>query len=562
MRKLVLSLIIAVAAVNVSAGTRYIVSTKRPLHSAKIPMVRDAVESQEHEVRQFVNLDTFAAELTDDEVAALRRSPEVRYVEEVVERHLLTDGASAGPVAPNASRYNVEQTIPWGISAIHAPQVWDVARNEKPVNVAILDTGIDATHPDLADNYQGGFNAFSPEAQPIDDNGHGSHVAGTIAAANNDFGVVGVAPNTHVWSIKVLDAFGRGDTEQVEAGLNWVMTQAKIVGGKWIVSLSLGSDFATASEREAFQRVYDAGILAVAAAGNKGLGALQFPGGYPTVVGVGAIDQNEVRAKFSSFGSNMGVAGPGVGVLSTSRVGSINVADIQTDTNILFKAYPLKGSPKREVWAPYVYCGLGNPQDFPAEVAGRIAVIQRGCGPDISPVICNFTFNEKVTNAVNAGAIAAIIFNSPNYDDNLDSWSLIRRDCHDGECNDWQPDLDYPWILATGMTFADGQKLLNANARTVVESYRIEDYTLLNGTSMATPHVSGTAALIWSLAPNASARDIRDAIFRGAKDLGTAGYDPYYGYGMVDAFNAAKIIAPQKFGLPTAPAVPKRRPNT
>jgi subtilisin family serine protease len=563
LRKLIPALAAVAAAVNLSAQTavsRYVVSTRKPLGITRLPMLQDAGLAQAHEVRRFEYLDAFAVELTDAEAAALRQSPDVRYVDPVVERHLI-DGAQTLSSAPSkvsseASHYNSKQTIPWGIAETHAPDVWNVTRGSG-INVVLIDTGIDVTQPELSGAYAGGYNTFDPTAQPIDDNGHGTHVAGTVAAADNAFGVVGMAPQVKIWSVKVLDKSGHGDTAQVQDGINWVLGMKRQLGGDWIISLSLGAALPTPSEKEAFQKAYDNGILAVAAAGNSGLAALEYPGAYETVLAVGAIDQNEVRASFSSYGNNLGLMAPGVGVLSTARLGSIPTTDIQTDNNLGLKAYSFKGSPLKDVWAPYVYCKTGEAGDFPPEVAGKIAVIQRGCGDDGS--YCGYSFNEKVKNAMAAGAVAAVIFNSPTGADDLDRWSLVRLDCDNTDCHDYQPDLDYPWILTVGLTFEDGQRLLNSNAQTMVESYRLEDYTTLSGTSMATPHVSGAAALLWSLVPNATAREIRNALLAGARDLGPGGYDPKYGFGELDVLASAKILAPGVFGLPAPPPPTKRR---
>jgi subtilisin len=222
-RNVLLSLIVLFLAVDLSAATRYIVGLRGPLHSAKVPMLRDAVEAETHDVRQFVNFNSFAAELTDDEVAALRASRDVRYVEPVHERHLL-ETAEAMPAAPTAGpRYNYEQVIPPGITASHAPELWALTQNLPPVNVVIIDTGIDPTHPDLGHNYAGGYNTFTPDAPPLDDHGHGSHVAGTVGAENNNIGVVGMAPNARLWAVKVLDSHGTGTTENVTAALDWIV---------------------------------------------------------------------------------------------------------------------------------------------------------------------------------------------------------------------------------------------------------------------------------------------------------------------------------------------------
>jgi len=547
---------------NLSAATRYVVALRGPIRNAKVPMVRDASEAEIHELRAFANFNSFAADLTDDEVAALRRSGEVRYVEPVHERHLVdTTPSTVLRTASDITRYNIEQTIPAGVAATHAPDVWPLVKTATPVNVVIIDTGIDATHPELADNYAGGFNTFDPTKPPVDDHGHGTHVAGIVAAADNTIGVIGMAPKARIWSVKALDKQGNGTTEGVIAGLDWLLTQKKAAGGRWVASLSLGSTSPDAAEQEAFQRAYDAGVLAVAAAGNTGAGSLDYPGGYPTVLSAGAVDDNQVRAVFSSYGPNIGIMAPGVKVLSTARVGSITASDVQTDNNITVTAYPIYGSPKADVWAPFVYCGIGRPADFPPNTSGHIAFIQRGCGPDIALDNCDFTFNEKVKNAIDAGARAVVIFSLQGLSDNLTNWTLVRKECDASyNCNYYQPDVDFPWILATAMSYDDAQKLLNSGARTAVESYRTEDYMRLSGTSMATPHISGGAALIWSLAPTATAQDVRNALLAGARDLGDPGYDAKNGFGMLDVLASAKLLAPQAFGLPTPTPAPKRRP--
>jgi serine protease len=563
-RKLILSfsVLLVLITADLSAATRYIVALRGPVRSAKVPMVQDAALADTHEVRRFENFNSFAADLTDDEVATLRKSRDVRYVQEVHERHLLDTTPAAPGATVGVTRYSTQQFIPPGITATHAPELWPLTHGLQPVNVVIIDTGIDPAHPDLAENYAGGFNTLQPGAAPFDDNGHGTHVAGTVGAGDNGFGVVGMAPKVRIWSVKTLDLHGTGSSDSVIFALDWTLSQQKALGGHWIVSLSLGAHEPDEAEREAFQRIYDAGVLAIAAAGNSGFAAVEYPGAYPTVLSAGAVDDNNVRAPFSSYGVNIGVMAPGVNVLSTARVGTYSIADVQTDTNVTLNAFGINGSPKRDVWAPIIDCNIGNPEDFPPETPGRIAVIQRGCGPNVPLQQCNFTFNQKVKNAIDAGASAAIIYNTPNTVDNLSSWTLIRKDCDDSNnCVDYKPDVDFPWILATAMTLKDAQALLSGGAHNAVESFRNEDYFKLSGTSMATPHVSGGAALVWSLAPDATSNDVRKALISGTTDIGDPGYDPFNGFGMLNVLTSAKILAPQLFGLPTQDPGPKRRPN-
>src|SRR6185295_11718477 len=115
---------------------------------------------------------------------------------------------------------DVPQVTPWGLTMVHAPDVWVATRGEN-VNVAVLDTGIDATHPDLKDAYAGGYNTFDASKPPVDGHRHGTHVSGTIAAADNAFGVVGVAPHVKLWAVKVLADDGVGTNENIVAGFDW-----------------------------------------------------------------------------------------------------------------------------------------------------------------------------------------------------------------------------------------------------------------------------------------------------------------------------------------------------
>jgi subtilisin family serine protease len=550
---------IAISASAVAAETtnRYIVVPRRVPRSPELRMLRDAESFSAHAVRTYRNATAFAATLTPEEAAELRSSGEVVSVTPVVERHLVDD-IGAPPAPPSASiNYTLRQTVPYGIDMIHARDVWPATRGAGTVNVAIVDTGITVDHPDLAANYAGGYNTYNLTGDPIDDNRHGTHVAGTIGAIENEIGVVGVAPKVRIWSVKVLDEKGFGTDEHIAAGVDWVINHAKAVGGNWIMSLSLGAPDPSPVESELFQKAIDQGILVVAAAGNRGFPVVDFPAQYPGVMAIGAIDADSKRARFSSYGVRLNVVGPGVSVLSTLPVGSAQVADVEADDGTIFAGTSLRGSPRASIWGKIVDCKLGKPGDFPAEVQGNIALIKRG----------EITFNEKVRAAKAAGAAAVVIYNNPGGLENQSAWSLILVDC-DGNspCHEREEDTNFDWPLTLGLNSDLGQKLLaRASKGTVVASFRLDDYGYLSGTSMATPHVTGTAALLWTLAPTATASQIRLALENSAADLGAPGFDAQFGFGLVDALAAAKMLAPEKFGLPPLPAPappppPVRRP--
>ncbi|MGZ7078508.1 MAG: S8 family serine peptidase [Thermoanaerobaculia bacterium] len=525
-----------------AAATRYIVMTRPSAREASIRLLQ--TDGRDRGVREFQQIDGFAATLTASEVAELRRSPYVRFVSPVVERHLLDAPATSFRPATETSIYQRMQTVPYGIDLVHSRDVWTATRGGSAnVNVAILDTGIDVNHPELKMAVRGGFNAIDKNGNIVDDNHHGTHVAGIIAAADNDVGVVGVAPSARLWIVKVLDANGNGSDESLIAGLDWVLAMQRMNGGNWIVSMSLGSSQSSSAEEDAVHRAVEAGVFLIAAAGNSGFDSIDFPARDEGVFAIGAVDSDSILARFSNRGTRLDVVAPGVSVLSTVPLGSAAVADVTAGDNTLH-ANPLEGSPRGDVTASFVSCGVGQVEEFPASVAGNIAVIGRG----------TLTFNQKVRNAKAAGAAAVLILGRQTDTDDPSTWTLIRG-CN-ATCDDQNADKAFSWPLTLGLSYADGQKLL-ATSGPVAESFRGEDYTMLSGTSMATPHVSAVAALLWSLAPDATVSDLKRAIDMTTRDLGKPGYDAFYGFGLVDALAAAKQIAPNAFGLPTpAPLLP------
>jgi len=525
-----------------SAG-RYIVMTRPSAREAQIQLLQSDGPATDRQVREFRQIDGFAATLTAEEVARLRRSPDVRYVSPVVERHLLDAPEVAFKPSTDTSIYQLKQTVPYGIDLVHARDVWFVTRGaSESVNVAILDTGIDYHHPELMAAFRGGYNAIDNSDNVFDDNHHGTHVAGTIAAADNNIGVVGVAPNARIFAVKVLDQDGNGTDESLIAGLDWVLESKRTKGGHWIVSLSLGSNSTSAAEEEVFRRAIGADLFIIAAAGNSGLDGINYPARYPGVFAVGAVDDEALLARFSNKGSRLDIVAPGVSILSTVPLGTADVADVTVAGDTL-EAVPLIGSPKGDVNAPYIFCNIGQPSDFPAAVKDNIAVIRRG----------GLSFNDKARNAKAAGARGLIILARPNDLDDRYSWTLIRP-CT-ATCDDQDADKAFDWPLTVALMSDPGQKILD-NPGTIAESYRGDDYEMLSGTSMATPHVSGVAAILWSLAPNLFASDLIVAMEATARDLGKPGFDSQYGYGLLDAFAAARRVAPGPFGLPPPPPPP------
>jgi subtilisin family serine protease len=204
------------------------------------------------------------------------------------------------------------QVVTWNIERVGATSSWGISTGD-PVKVGVIDTGIDLKHPDLQANIKGGYNAIYPWKSPNDDNGHGTHVAGIIAALNNSIGVVGVGPNINLYAIKVLNASGSGYLSDVIEGLDWARTN-----GMQVVNMSLGTSQDVESFHNAILNAYNAGVVIVAAAGNSG-GAVSYPAAYPEVIAVSATDQNNQIASFSSRGPEVDLAAPGVNIYSTYK---------------------------------------------------------------------------------------------------------------------------------------------------------------------------------------------------------------------------------------------------
>lgn len=201
--------------------------------------------------------------------------------------------------------------IPWGVRRIGAPAVWPLSKGEG-VAVAVVDTGIDLSHPDLAERVVGGFSAVGDSY--CDDNGHGTHVAGTVAATGVPGGVLGVAPRAELLAVKVLDKNGGGRLTYVLNGLAW-LAERRVP----IVNMSLGGPQPSLLIRRAVERLYAAGTLVVTAAGNAGPEAdsVAYPAAYRQVVAVGAFTKNDSVALFSSRGPELDLIAPGTDILST-----------------------------------------------------------------------------------------------------------------------------------------------------------------------------------------------------------------------------------------------------
>jgi thermitase len=203
-------------------------------------------------------------------------------------------------------------TYQWGLQKIEADWAWNTTIGDPSVLVAVVDTGIDYYHPDLAANYAPlGYDWVNRDADPMDDHGHGTHCAGIIAAvSNNSAGIAGLA-QVRVMAEKVLDSSGEGTWDSITNGIINATDS-----GADIISMSLGGYGDSELVHEAVKYAYDAGVLVIAAAGNDNTNMKLYPAGYDEVIAVAATDQYDNKAWFSNWGDWIELAAPGVDIYS------------------------------------------------------------------------------------------------------------------------------------------------------------------------------------------------------------------------------------------------------
>jgi len=206
--------------------------------------------------------------------------------------------------------------VQWGLAKIEAPQAWEVTTGSPTINIAIVDTGVDPDHPDLANKLISNIN-FSGSATVDDVYGHGTHVAGIAAAmSNNGVGVAGLGYTSTIMNVKVLDDNGVGAYSWVASGIIGAADN-----GADVINLSLGSTFASSTLEDAVNYAWSKGVVVVAAAGNNGDTTPFYPAYYANCIAVAATDANDALASFSNYGDWVDVAAPGLSIYSTLNNG-------------------------------------------------------------------------------------------------------------------------------------------------------------------------------------------------------------------------------------------------
>ena len=444
----------------------------------------------------------------------LSRNPHIAYIERDVPRYpMALDAPSTG--AP----YAAGQKVPYGISMVQADQLSDaLAGNRK---VCIIDSGYQLAHEDLSANNVTGTNDSGTGLWSTDENHHGTHVAGTIAAINNaGTGVVGVNPNKtlNLHIIKVFNASGWAYSSTLTAAVDKCAA-----AGANVISMSLGGGASSRTEKAAFDKYYTRAtnsILSIAAAGNAGTTAVSYPAGYTNVVSVAAVDVNKAWATFSQYNSDVELAGPGVGVLSTVPMGT-GRGSVFSVGGAGYGSLPMDGSPIGSVSGALVDCGTGAA--VCAGAAGKVCLIQRGAN----------AFADKVLNCQNGGGTAAAVYNNVA--------GILSGTMGTTATS----------IPSVGISDVDGAALkagsIGAAASTAVTA---TNYAYFDGTSMATPHVSAVAALVWSYRPSCNAATLRSVLNATAQDLGGASRDTKFGFGLVQALAAKNRLVSAAVSCP------------
>lgn len=449
-----------------------------------------------------------AARIPEAALAGLRNNPHIAVIEVDAKRY---------PMSWSNRPLGNGEVLPYGIQMVQADRV--ISAGESSRKVCIIDSGYSQQHIDLRDEAVTYSADAGSGAWDRDSCGHGTHVAGTVmATAGNGEGVIGAAPGVRVHVVKV---FGNDDLEG--GACSWTYSSSLVAAlnacegaGAHVISMSLGGASRSRVEEVAFDDAYQRGLLHIAAAGNDGNKRTSYPAGYASVVSVAAVDAMENVADFSQQNRDVELSAPGVAVLST--VPWLGISSLTFSDGTSISATHVANSGYTEGTAGIIVDG--GLCDSVGAWAGKVVLCQRG----------TISFNDKVTNVALGGGVVAAIYNN----------AAVDPTC--GDISGTLGDGNSSVIVAVGMSCADGAQAIGHLGESVsVVSHVLtpeSGYESWGGTSMAAPHVSGVAALLWSCHPAATNQEIRAAMNATARDKGAAGRDPAYGYGIVQAADA------------------------
>ena len=484
----------AASAAAAEETTRVIVSFK----AGKKEGMRSALRAERARMHHDIfGMDAMSVDLPKSAVARMRKHKDTAFVEEdALRRPFATSTPSTG------TPFLLGQKVPYGIKQVQADLLPDTyVANRK---VCIIDSGIDRAHEDLVGNsanMTGEYDAGTGWWY-TDENSHGTHVAGTIAAINNSgVGVVGINPNKRIklHIVKVFNKDGWAYSSTLASAANKCAA-----AGANIISMSLGGNTPNTTEQNMFANLASRGILSIAAAGNDGNTVVSYPAGYSSVMMVGAVDENRQWATFSQYNNKVEIAGPGVAVMSTIPTNSGTEPALKVGTST-YAPGAITGSPVKSATAALANFGLGDV--VTTTMSGKVCLIQRG----------TVDFATKVSNCQKSGGVGAVIYNNA--------------------AGAFGATLGTTATTIPSVTASDteGAALKNQLGQSATVALKPSSYAAFDGTSMATPAVSAVAALVWSYFPSCTGAQMRTSLTKSAVDLGTAGRDTKYGFGLVQA---------------------------
>lgn len=444
--------------------------------------------------RLHYEFDTIEAVVATVPAAALKGLAQNPNVVEIEEDPIRVPYAAAPGEAP-----------PYGIGMVGALTMQAAGFDGTGVSVCVIDSGLRIESGTPTSNPVTYLSGNLPANQ--DGFGHGTHVAGTIAGQPYN---IGVAPGARLLISRV---FGDDGGWAYSSTLADAANKCGQAGAK-IISMSLGGGARSKSEENAFKALANSGVLSIAAAGNAGNTQTSYPAGYDIVVSVAAIDSAKARATFSQANRDVEIAAPGVHVWSSLPY--LDVADLTAGTPFVGSA--IEFAAQGTATATLVNGGLCDATS--TTFAGKVVLCARG----------TIGFFAKVSNVQASGGLGVVISNDVpgGFTGTLGAGNSST-------------------IPAISISLEDGDALRASKLGTSVTLRSTHDatkngYDAWDGTSMATPHVSGVAALLFDACPGATAAQVRSALAAGAQDLGAAGRDNVFGFGLVRACQSARAL--------------------
>jgi len=484
------------ATFNADVGTSNMASTTA---FERLTAVKSKLKKLGGKVKaQYPNMRMISAEITAQDALSLAVDANVDYVEEDLPRRFMA------------------QSVPYGIGMVQADQVDDTvaSANSGGKKICVIDSGLNLPHEDMgAQNGTITGTNDSGTGNWFDHGGpHGTHVAGTIAALNNGFGVRGViGSDASLHIVKVFNEAGWGYSSSLASAINTCASN-----GADVINMSLGGTGSSTSESNAIQAAYDAGVLLIAAAGNDGVASSttdveSYPASYDSVMSVAAIDSNKALADFSQKNSQVEISGPGVDVYSTYPDGLGSVVEV----SVAGSAFSANAMENQGSVTSSLY-DLGTGEAIDSGASGNVCLIARG----------NISFHDKVKACQDSGGVGAIIYNNVagSFGGTLGTSNLTN-------------------IPSVTVSDTDGAAILSNLGMSASINIGAGNYGKMSGTSMASPHVAGVAALVWSHHPSCSNVQIRNALNASAQDLGASGRDVKFGYGLAQTKDAIDYIS-------------------